>query len=277
MSPRTLGETSGFGGSTPQGPWGVTSVVSAMAGDPPVFWDAPPPHHPRAGSSYCPNCAAKSYLGVPITHGKQKSICPSCFEMAPQLPWQQTAACLIIPSPAALSLCPSLYPTPFPSAHLRLQSLTLLIPITSPHLVLVHGDIHERGSHFQEDPESLVACPIPPHAYPLWEMTRRVSHSPPAILHPLSITATGDQILKWHLRLCHYPQDVEQAAQEEGSPHFHGRPSERWFLWRDSQEGRQGAASLLPRSPGHLLLLLFLPGSRQEAPKFPSFSSFLCL
>lgn len=35
----------------------------------------------------------------------------------------------------------------------------------------------------------------------------------------------------------------------------------------------KGAVSLLPRSPGHLLLLPFLPGSRQETPKF----HFFCL
>lgn len=91
--------------------------------------------------------------------------------------------------------------------------------------------------------------------------------------HPgpsLSIGPVNHQTSKWHLRLCHYRQGVEQAAQEERSPHFLGRAPERW---RAGQERRWSAASLLPRSPSHLLFLSFLPGSRQEAPKFP----FFCL
>lgn len=52
---------------------------------------------------------------------------------------------------------------------------------------------------------------------------------------------------------------------------------ESTFSWEnprgvDSSGGlgrRESAAPLLPKSPGQLLLLLFLPGSRHEAPSFP--------
>jgi len=61
----------------------------------------------------------------------------------------------------------------------------------------------------------------------------------------LSITTISHQIFKWHLRLCHYPQDVEQPAQEEGSPHFHDRPPERWVPL-EGQSGEKVKCSFSP-------------------------------
>lgn len=52
----------------------------------------------------------------------------------------------------------------------------------------------------------------------------------------LSTGTVNHQTSKWHLRLCHYRQGVEQAAQEERSPHFLGRAPERWVCL----EGRSG-------------------------------------
>lgn len=83
----------------------------------------------------------------------------------------------------------------------------------------------------------------------------------------LSITTTSHQIFKWHLRLCHYPQGVEQAAQEEGSPHFHGRSPERWIPLERSSRVKVGCSlspSKVSRPPA---VVAVSPRKQTRSPK----------
>lgn len=43
--------------------------------------------------------------------------------------------------------------------------------------------------------------------------------------------------------MCHYPQGVEQPAQEEGNPHFHGRAPEGWIPWEACSREKVGCCS----------------------------------
>lgn len=139
------------------------------------------------------------------------------------------------------------------------------------HLSLQAAVPHSSHSHYQSSPSSRmrqdpcerilpsvesclhnkacgILCTTPCLSHP--DDLQSPTHSPCYPGPFLSITTIAHEIFKWHLRLCHYPQGVEQATQEEESPHFHRRPPERWIPldgWSGEKVGCSFSPSKVPR------------------------------